>query len=108
MEPVNERTWVDDRMAAAQRGLRPTPRQIGVFLAVLRLTGNSEAAHELGLSVQTVKNHVGHLLARLGARNMAEAAALLWWQYPDLRERMVLPHDELGQRHDRRGGQRRR
>jgi DNA-binding NarL/FixJ family response regulator len=108
MEPVNEREWIDDQAGTPQRGLPPTPRQIEVFLAVLAQTGEKEAATALGLAVQTVKNHSGRLLARLGARNASEAARLLWERYPELRERMVLPRDELGQRHERRKGQRRR
>jgi DNA-binding CsgD family transcriptional regulator len=65
---------------AAARDLPPrvelTPREYEVLaLLCLRLT-DREIADRLFIGQRTVSNHVGNILAKLGASNRREAAAL--------------------------------
>lgn len=68
---------VDDRQDALARLARLTRREEEVAAALLRGLSNKRAAHLLGISVRTVEMHRGHLMSKLGVRNMAEAAVLL-------------------------------
>jgi len=52
-----------------------TPRQMEVLRLITRGLGNEQIACQLGLSPHTVKNHVHNILARLDARDRAEAVA---------------------------------
>lgn len=81
VEPVNPRQWVDDHWGAPQLGLRPTQRELEVFLVVIQLGGQQPAAAALGISVQTVKNHMTSIYARLGVHNQMGA---LWVLYGTL------------------------
>jgi two-component system, LuxR family, response regulator FixJ len=56
---------------------RLTPREEEVAAALLEGLSNKRAAHLLGISVRTVEMHRAHLMFKLGARNMAEAAVHL-------------------------------
>ena len=56
---------------------RLTRREEEVAAALLTGLSNKRAAHLLGISVRTVEMHRGHLMSKLGVRNMAEAAVLL-------------------------------
>jgi DNA-binding NarL/FixJ family response regulator len=68
----------------AQRG-RPTaqpavsdvlsPRECEVLALVVRGYSNQEIAQDLGIARNTVKNHLRSILAKLGVRNRAQAAA---------------------------------
>lgn len=89
MDAPNEREWYDDwRGGSPQLGMSPTPRQIEVFLAVVRLATAEAAATELGISYQTVKNHMTGLMARMGAQNRADLARIMWETFPDMRPLM--------------------
>jgi two-component system response regulator FixJ len=66
-----------DRQDALTRLARLTPREKEVAASVLNGLGNKRTAHRLGISVRTVEMHRSHLIAKLGVRNMAEAAVLL-------------------------------
>jgi len=101
-DPVQLRESMDDNRAAPQAGLPPTERQMEVLLAVVQEHGNREAAAKLGLSVQTVKNHVSALLARGPYHNVTHAVWVLW---PVLRERENRPERRS---HERRSRTRRR
>ena len=52
-----------------------TPRELEVLVRVARGRMNQEIAGELSYSVGTVKLHVGRILAKLGVKNRAGAAA---------------------------------
>ncbi len=52
----------------------PTPRELEVLGLIVRRRTNGEIAEALNYSVGTVKLHVGRIIAKLGARNRAEAA----------------------------------
>ena len=56
----------------------PTDRQMAVFEEVCRAGSVKVAAHRLGLSEGTVKNHLRVLYERLGADSAAQAAYLIW------------------------------
>jgi DNA-binding NarL/FixJ family response regulator len=55
--------------------LSPREREVGALLAQGHT--NAEIARALFISEVTVKVHVRHILAKLGARNRAEAAVLV-------------------------------
>jgi DNA-binding NarL/FixJ family response regulator len=50
-----------------------TPRESEVLALLARGASNAEIAHELGLSVKTVQNHVSNVLAKLQARDRTQA-----------------------------------
>jgi two-component system, NarL family, nitrate/nitrite response regulator NarL len=56
-------------------GLTPREREIARLIA--RGRSNKEIARELCIELSTVKNHVHHMLEKLGVRGRAEAAALM-------------------------------
>jgi DNA-binding NarL/FixJ family response regulator len=62
-------------LAEVQAGGRPTltPRQGQVLALVAAGCSNAEIAARLGIGPRTAKYHVAAVLARLGARNRAEA-----------------------------------
>jgi FixJ family two-component response regulator len=68
---------IGDREDALARVERLTRREQHVAAALLAGLSNKRAAHLLGLSVRTVEMHRGHLMTKLGVRNMAEGAVLL-------------------------------
>ena len=55
-----------------------TRREVEVAELVADGRTNAEIARDLGLSLYTVKNHVSHILAKLGAQSRTEAAAALF------------------------------
>jgi two-component system response regulator FixJ len=66
-----------DEEDALARLARLTPRERDVATALMSGLSNKQAAHLLGISVRTVEVHRSHVVAKLGVRNMAEAAVLL-------------------------------
>lgn len=52
-----------------------TPRELQVLELMGEGRANKEIAAALGLSVNTVRNHVAHLLEKLGARSKLEAVS---------------------------------
>ncbi len=60
------------------RGSLPalTPREMDVLTALVAGRSNKEIARELGISHRTVEVHRASLMARLGARNLAEAVRI--------------------------------
>ena len=61
-------------------GLTARERQVAGLIA--RGRSNKEIARELCIEVSTVKNHVHHMLEKLGVRGRAEAAARVRAQLP--------------------------
>jgi len=70
LEPVTRDTL---RSRLAVRGL--TPRQQEIASRVLRGMSNKRIAGELGLSEQTVKDHINAIFRKLGIHHRAELAA---------------------------------
>jgi DNA-binding NarL/FixJ family response regulator len=63
---------------ARQAATRLTARELDVARLVARGATNAEIAHELFLSLGTVKAHLAGIQARLDARNRVEIAAWMW------------------------------
>jgi DNA-binding NarL/FixJ family response regulator len=57
----------------------PTPRDLEIFTSVCRSGSQKQAAYELGVSLQTVKNHCTKLYRRLGVASQLEASVALGW-----------------------------
>jgi DNA-binding CsgD family transcriptional regulator len=68
----------------------PTRRELDILELIAHGLENHEIAERLGISTETVKTHVRHLLAKLGARNRAHAVTiafgrrLIRWEPTDL------------------------
>jgi len=65
------------RLQAQGKAAKLTPREKDIALALLSGEGNKSTAHQLGISVRTVEMHRSNIMAKLGARSLAEAAVLL-------------------------------
>ena len=50
-----------------------TPRELDVLRLLALGRANKEIAADLGITEETVKTHVGHLLAKLQVENRAQA-----------------------------------
>ena len=57
----------------------PTPGQLRVLAAYVRTGSQKAAAHECEISLQTVKNHLSALYARLDVGGGMEAVSRLGW-----------------------------
>jgi len=76
-------TPISPDMVGALLGSRPsppggdlTPRESDVLQLIGAGHSNKQTARELGISVHTVRNHVQHLLDKLGAHSQLEAVAI--------------------------------
>ena len=58
---------------------RLTPRQREVIIRKAEGKTYGQVAYELGVTEQTVKNHLGFAYARLGAGHLIEALHILGW-----------------------------
>jgi DNA-binding NarL/FixJ family response regulator len=73
-ETILQTTVHDTVIAAHQRGvLSPTE---GRVFALMGLLSNKQIAHKLGISDQTVKNHVTRILEKLGAGDRTHAVVI--------------------------------
>jgi DNA-binding NarL/FixJ family response regulator len=52
-----------------------TPRELEILSLIAMGLTNREIADRLGISHNTVKTHVGHILEKLGLRNRTEAVS---------------------------------
>jgi DNA-binding CsgD family transcriptional regulator len=57
----------------------PTPTQLRVIRAYVRLGSQKAVAHELDISLQTVKNHLSALYVRLDVGSSIGALSRLGW-----------------------------
>jgi ATP/maltotriose-dependent transcriptional regulator MalT len=57
---------------------RLTKREWGVVELIAGGMSNDEIAVYLGLSTETIKSHVRHVLGKLGAKNRAHAVGILY------------------------------
>jgi DNA-binding CsgD family transcriptional regulator len=63
----------------------PTAMELRVLEAYSRLGSQKKVAHELGIALQTVKNHMSNLYVKLSVGGAMEAIATLGWvRAPDL------------------------
>lgn len=70
-------TSADDGQAEAIRA-RLTPRELEMLCELATGDTNAEIAQRLHLSENTVKTHVGHVLAKLGLRDRVQAVVLAY------------------------------
>lgn len=77
---VNALGVLPENAAPPRRHL--TPRELDVLKLLGKGDTNSEIATALALSVNTVKDHIHQILAKLGVKNRAQAA--VWAQQLDL------------------------
>jgi len=59
-------------------------RELEVIALVARGMTNDEIAGEMGISVETVKSHMRHLLAKLRAKNRTHAVGIVAMNAPHL------------------------
>lgn len=57
---------------------RLSPREAEVLDLICKGSSNREIAHHLGISEQSAKNHVTHIMVKLGARNRTEAVTMVY------------------------------
>jgi DNA-binding CsgD family transcriptional regulator len=78
LRALGVRTWRRGASTSASGSLGPlTDREREVALLLATGSSNPEIAAELFLSRKTVERHVSNVLAKLGARNRVEVAALV-------------------------------
>ncbi|MGP9784390.1 DNA-binding response regulator [Arthrobacter sp. MYb211] len=77
MAPLLKRSsQTDDTLMSAVESLTPREREVFGHIALGR--SNPEIARDLFLSEATVKTHVGHILAKLGARDRVQAVVIAY------------------------------
>jgi DNA-binding CsgD family transcriptional regulator len=55
-----------------------TKREKQVMFLIADGLSNGEIANQLGISEKTVRNHITHILAKLGVKTRAQLIALAW------------------------------
>jgi DNA-binding NarL/FixJ family response regulator len=69
-----ERVRDTARRAAPEPAATLTPRELEILRLIVEGRGNSEIAEALVISPSTAKNHVAHVLDKLGMQNRVQAA----------------------------------
>lgn len=68
----------DGGISIGRPPFNPTLSQIEVLIAVVEHGSNKAVAHALGLSQQTIKNYMAHILWRLQAKSRTHAVLIMW------------------------------
>jgi DNA-binding CsgD family transcriptional regulator len=71
-----------------------TPRQGEVWTLILRGKPYKEVARDLGIRLDTVKNHMHAIHKACGASSSAEMVALYWEAATAQRDRMIASRDD--------------
>jgi DNA-binding NarL/FixJ family response regulator len=79
LDEMSSNTW---RITPHRSGA-PTPREIEVVLSRVKYGSNKAAAHDLGISEQTIKNHVGRLMYALDASSFTDVVVKLYREIAD-------------------------
>lgn len=78
-----------------------SPREMEILFHLTRGASNKEIAHVLGISRQTVKNHMSSVLRKLGVENRTQAAVLAlrrgWVRFEDTMRMSQAKIDRLAQ-----------
>ena len=75
-------------LTTAEAGL--TQREVEVLEALATGKTATEAAQDLGISYQTLKNHLSNAYAQVGARSLVGAYAMLGWLHEPRRAHLVV------------------
>jgi DNA-binding NarL/FixJ family response regulator len=75
-----------------------TPREYQVAMLVARGLSNGEMAHQLGISLGTVKLHMHRVIHKLGVKSRSEAMLMILWEPRGPKGRWVT--DETRARND--------
>ena len=65
------------RLEAEQKAAKLTPRERDIAMALLSGRSNKCVAYDLGISIRTVEMHRAHVMTKLNAKSLADAAVLL-------------------------------
>jgi DNA-binding NarL/FixJ family response regulator len=76
VNPVPEATTQERGTPPAAANMELSPREAEVLRLIAHGRTNEQIARELLLSTSTVKNHVGHILSKLGASDRTQAAIM--------------------------------
>ncbi|MFN8487325.1 MAG: response regulator transcription factor [Caldilineaceae bacterium] len=76
--------WIIEQLEEGSSGNDPgqemyaplSPREMEILVFITRGASNKEIAHELGISRQTVKNHMSSVLRKIGVEDRTQAAVL--------------------------------
>lgn len=76
-----------------------SPREWDVLRAVALFGGQKEAARELGIAYQTLKNHISHVYHKLGVTTQSEALVAVGWLHLPSPAETVVHNDEVALAH---------
>lgn len=76
--------WIIEQLEEGSNGNEPgqemyaplSPREMEILVFITRGASNKEIAHALGISRQTVKNHMSSVLRKIGVEDRTQAAVL--------------------------------
>ncbi|MCO6451100.1 MAG: hypothetical protein J5I90_09975 [Caldilineales bacterium] len=74
--PLTRQTGGETTVPKVMLAEQLTERELEILAFIAQGASNQEIANQLFLSVGTVKNHISHILGKLGAQNRTEAVAV--------------------------------